>query len=171
MESLNHIPRNLRDTREDDDWSPRRALIRGLAWTAFVGVVFAMLAGAFAYSQPAFDAHWAAWAVVMFLVTAILHAVMNSMSTMVTEVGNGAAIGMAVFVVIATYFARLVGLADDAFPPTNLWGLFSIAEFVVGNAAAWLGILIAAHICKDGDDILEHIGVYWLCHILMARRR
>ena len=80
------------------------------------------------------------------------------------------AIGMAVFVVIATYFARLAGLAANAFPPTSLWGLFSVAEFVVGNAAAWLGIMIAAYICKDGDDILEHIGVYWLCHILMVRR-
>ncbi len=170
MKSLNHIPHHLRDTREEDDWSPRRALIRGSAWTAFVGVVFAMLAGALAYSQPAFDAHWAAWAVVMFLVTAILHAVMNSMSTMVTEVGNGVAIGMAASVVIATYFARLAGLSANAVPPTSLWGLFSVAEFVVGNGMAWLGIMVAAYICKDGDDILEHIGVYWLCHILMVRR-
>ena len=88
MKSLNHIPHHLRYTREEDDWSPRRAVIRGSVGTVFVGVVFAVLAGAFAYSQPAFDAYWAAWAVVMFLVTAILHAVMNSMSTMVTEVAT-----------------------------------------------------------------------------------
>ncbi len=170
MNSLDHIPHHLRYTREKDDWSPRRALMSGSAWTAFVGVVFAVLAGTLAYGQPAFDAHWAACAVVLFLVTAILHAVMNSISTMVTEVGNRVAIGMGAFVVIATYFARLAGLSAATFPSTSLWGLFSIGEFVLGNGTAWLGILVAAYICKDGDDILEHIGVYWLCHILMARR-
>jgi len=73
--------------------------------------------------------------------------------------------------VLSAHAARLVTLAGHAFPPTTAWALFSIHDLILGHGPAWLGIATAAYLCKDGDDILEHVGVYWLTHILMVRRR
>ena len=169
MRTLNDIPDYLRGP-EKKEWTPGQGLLRGTICTLIAAAVLGALLCTVTYYAPRLTFHWLLNIASGFLITWVLFVVMYRAAGMASNTGALVVILEACLILVGKYLALLMHLLNTAPGTGPLWSSFDVAEMAVVSYPAWIGVLVAAFMCKDGDSTLHELADLVMINPLTGRR-
>ena len=102
--------------------------------------------------------HWALSGALAFVTAWLLCEVMQRTAGMVCLAGTLIVVVHVVRLIVAKYLACLAHVIESSGATTSLWSSFTMGEMVGANASAWIGLTLAAIICRNGDSSLHDLA-------------
>ena len=169
MRTLNDIPDYLRGP-EKKEWTPGRGLLRGTIYSLIVAAMLGAILCAVTYYVPQLTCHWLLNMASGFLVTWVLFVVMYRAAGMASKTGALVVILWTLLILVAKYLALLMHLLNTAPGTGMLWSSFNVVEMAGVSFPAWIGVLVGAFMCKDGDSTLHELADLLMTNPLTGRR-
>ena len=169
MRTINDIPDYLREP-EKKGWTPGQGLLRGTVYTLIVAALLGAILCTVTYYVPQLTCHWLLNIASGFLITWVLFVVMYRAAGMASNTGALVVILWACLILVAKYLALLMHLLNAAPGRGPLWSSFDAAEMAAVSYPAWIGVLLAAFMCKDGDSTLHELADLVMINPLIGRR-
>ena len=157
MVTLNDILDSLKSST-DDSWTPGRGLLKGSIWTLSVAVVLGAGFFVLTYYIPGLPRSWLLTIAWGFFACWVLFAVMHRTAGMVSSLCTLATVLCVMVAFVGKYLGLLSYLAGSEEAAGSMWSLLSVPDFFLVNLFNWVGVAIAAIMCRNGDSILLDVA-------------